>query len=88
MSHWVKKAKSTHDERTANKVENPPGVKVIRNKPKSTGETIMEIADAIWPSLMKLFEGTRDENGMLVQPARVRGIALNVAQGLVKDTTN
>ena len=45
----------------------------------------MDIADKIWPSLMKLFSGVRDENGMLMQPAHVRGIALNVAQDLVNN---
>ena len=45
----------------------------------------MEIAERIRPWLSKMFEGVRDENGMLVQPARVRGIALDVAQRIVQE---
>ena len=51
---------------------------------QSRGAVIMEIADRIWPSLMEMFRGKRDDAGMLLQPAHVRGIALNVAQNLMK----
>lgn len=57
----------------------------IRKPIQTTGNLIMSIAEAIRPWLMKMFEGARDENGMLVQPARVRAISLNVAQRLVKE---
>jgi hypothetical protein len=51
----------------------------------STGRLIMEVADKIRPHLMKMFEGVRDENEMIVQPARVRAVALNLAQSIVKE---
>jgi len=54
-------------------------------KVKTKGEIIMDMADRMWPSLMKLFAEVRDENGFLMQPAHVRGIALNVAQNLVNN---
>ena len=80
IGHWVEKAKTAGSD-----VQQAGGVQVIRREPKSKGEVIMDIADKIWPSLMKLFSGVRDENGMLMQPAHVRGIALNVAQDLVNN---
>lgn len=60
------------------------GVKVIRNA-KTRGNLIVDIAEKIRPILARLFEGARDENGMLVQPARVRAIALNMAQDIIKE---
>jgi hypothetical protein len=85
MSHdiinsWVEKAKSADVAMPA--VE---GVQVIRRANQSRGSMIMEIAERIRPWLTEMFQSVRDENGMLVQPARVRGIALNVAQGIVKE---
>ena len=80
ISHWVKKAKD------GSSAQHHNGVNVIRRaEPKTKGEMIMDIADRIWPSMMKLFADTRDENGVLMQPAHVRGIALNVAQDLLKN---
>ena len=37
-----------------------------------------------------MFDGVRDENGMLVQPARIRGISLNVkcSENVVKQEAN
>jgi len=55
-----------------------------RHKPVSKGNTIVDLAEKIRPILIKMFEGVRDENEQLVQPARVRGIALNMAQDMVK----
>ena len=78
MSEWVKNTKAAYD---ASKKE---AITVVRReKTKTKGEVIVDIADRIWPSLMSLFEGVRDENGLLLQPSHVRGIALNVAQDLV-----
>lgn len=63
-----------------------PAVKVIkRTDTKTRGNVIMDIAEILRPLLAKFFEGARDENGMIVQPARVRAIALNVAQDIVKE---
>lgn len=50
----------------------------------SKGATIMEMADRLWPHLSEMLRGVRDNNGMLLQPAHIRGIALNVAQDLMK----
>ncbi len=49
------------------------------------GRLIMEIAEKLRPWLTKMFENVRDENGMIVQPARIRGIALNVAQDIINE---
>lgn len=86
MSHdaiasWVEKAK-------AGDADLPSAVRAkpaINDEYKTRGGTIIEIAEKIRPWLAQMFEGVRDENGMLVQPARIRGIALNVAQSLTKD---
>lgn len=81
ISNWVEKAKMAD---TA--AASPSGVRVIRREEtQNRGKIIMDIAEKLRPWLTKMFEGVRDENGMLVQPARIRGIALNVAQNLVKE---
>ncbi len=81
ISDWVEKAKQAEASAAS-----PSGVRVIRRaETQSRGAQIMEIAEKIRPWIAKIFEGVRDENGMLVQPARVRGISLNVAQSLVKE---
>ena len=80
IGNWVEKAKSS--ETVAN---SGSGVKVIRRElPASRGNMIMDIAERIRPFLMELFKGIRDKQGMLYQPAHVRGIALNMAQDLLK----
>jgi hypothetical protein len=81
INTWIEKAKQA-DLST----EHQSGIQVVRNKPKKTrGNLIMEIAELVRPHLAKMFEGVRDENGMLVQPSRVRGVALNLAQRIVKE---
>lgn len=59
----------------------------IRKTPPmpGNGRLIMEIAEKLRPWLTKMFENVRDENGMIVQPARIRGIALNVAQDIINE---
>ncbi|NBX04184.1 MAG: hypothetical protein EBR02_09055 [Alphaproteobacteria bacterium] len=85
MSHdainsWVKNAKNEHSTPVA---AGKQGVKVVRAPQQTKGNLIMQVAEAIRPHLMKMFEGVRDAEGFVMQPARVRGIALNVAQGIV-----
>jgi hypothetical protein len=81
ISNWLEKAKSAVDATPEIR-----GVQVIRREePRNNGMNIMDIAERIRPWLMKMFEGVRDENNMLVQPARVHGMALNLAQGLIKE---
>ncbi len=80
ISNWVEKAKNQVDSATGNEA----GVQVVKRPVISRGNLIMEIAEKIRPWLTNVFGGLRDENGMLVQPARVRAIALNVAQDIVK----
>ena len=58
---------------------------VTRAQEQTRGNLIIDIAEKIRPYLMKMFEGVRDENGMLLQQANVRGIALNVAQSIAKE---
>lgn len=49
----------------------------------ATGNPVLEIAERIYPWLLKMFDGIRGDDGMLLQPAHVRAISLNVAQRLV-----
>lgn len=80
MEFWLKKTQSTTAEPKAE------GIQVIRRiEIQSRGNIIMEVAEKIRPFLTKMFDGVRDDEGMLLQPAHIRGIALNVAQGLVKN---
>ncbi len=80
ISSWVAKAKEG--------VVPPPvaasSVKVIKRE-QTRGNIIMDIAEKIYPWFLKMFDGVRDENGMVMQPAHVRGIALNVAQSIIKE---
>jgi hypothetical protein len=81
LEGWIKNARQSGGESAL-----ASGIRVIRNpKAPSRGAQIMEIAEKLRPWFAKMFEGVRDENGMLVQPARVRGIALNVAQRIVQE---
>ncbi|MGE0755094.1 MAG: hypothetical protein AB7L92_08055 [Alphaproteobacteria bacterium] len=81
ITHWVEKAKTAGGVVVADN-----GVRVVHGSDlKTRGGSIIEIAEKLRPSLAKMFEGVRDENGMLVQPARIRGIALNLAQFIVKN---
>lgn len=89
MSHdainsWVERAKEAAHHAGAAPRES--GVTVVtRQDAQLRGSLIMDIAEKIRPLIANFFKDARDENGMLVQPARVRAIALNVAQGIVND---
>lgn len=79
VNHWIEKAKAE-----AKAIAPVQGVKIIRREePRTKGAVILEMAEKIKPWLAKMFEGVRDENNMVLQPAHVSGIALNVAQGIV-----
>jgi len=82
INNWVLEAKDKQKKlaKKTSEIEIIMRGEEIRNN----GTVIMEISDKIRPFLQKLFTGVRDENGMLLQPAHVRGIALNVAQCIVK----
>jgi hypothetical protein len=56
-----------------------------KHKPVPQGNVIVDLAEKLRPILLKRYKNVRDENGQLMQPARVRGIALNLAQYLVKE---
>jgi hypothetical protein len=68
------------------KMAGKPGHRPVMQKKRvqTMGELILQVAEALKPGLQDEFEGVRDENGMPVQPARVRGIAIIIAQELVK----
>ena len=77
ISNWVDKAKAN----TAIPAED--NVKVVRREAAPTkGQIIMDIADKLWPWLLETLKDVRDNTGMLLQPAHIRGIALTMAQDL------
>ena len=86
MSHdainsWVDKAKTGLPPAAAS-----AAIQVVRRaQSEARGNIIIDIAEKIRPFLLKMFEGVRDENGMLLQPAHVGGIALNMAQNIAKE---
>ena len=90
MSHdainsWVDNVKAGTKKELSSAVK-LAAVKVVRRTESQTrGNIIIEIAEKIRPFLLKMFEGVRDKNGMLLQPANVHGIALNVAQNIAKE---
>lgn len=81
INQWVQKAKTV-----PGIPDDQKGIVVIKCADAANkGRMIMEVAEKIRPLLMKLFEGVRDKSGMLMQPAHIRGVALNVAQDLVNE---
>jgi len=80
ISSWVAKAR----ERELVSVK-PDGTLVIqRVEPKDKGWAIMKIAETLFPWFTEMFKDKRDNSGMLMHPARVRALALNVAQDIIK----
>ena len=64
-------------------------VQVIQRKHKPVqGNIIVDVAEKIRPIMLKMFDGVRDENGVVLQPARIRAMSLNLAQRLVKEQQN
>ena len=80
MNSWIEKAKSAGST-AAVKQE---GIQVIK-RVETRGSIIIDIADKIRPIIQKMFEGVRDDDGTPLQPAHIRGMALNVAQGIVEE---
>lgn len=60
------------------------GAAQAKKAPQTTGQLIMQIAEMLRPRIAEYLKNARDENGMPVQPARIRGISLIIAQELVK----
>jgi hypothetical protein len=61
------------------------GVQVIHRKHRPVqGNIIVDVAEKIRPIMMKMFAGAKDENGVVLQPARIRAMALDMAQWMVK----
>lgn len=83
INSWLTKAAEM---KHATEDSGASGVQVIsrKHKPVNQGNVIVDLAEKMRPILTKMFEGVRDENEQLVQPARVRSIALNMAQDMVK----
>lgn len=80
IGSWVNKAKANQVAPSA-----PAGVNVVRREvPMTKGQMIMDLADKLWLGLPELFKDVRDRSGMLLQPAHLRGIALNMAQDLIR----
>jgi hypothetical protein len=84
MSHdainsWVENAKMA----SKNHAAHQQGIQVVRAK-QDKGNIILDLSEKLLPWLHKLLDGTRDNNGMLLQPAHVRAISLEMAQSLVK----
>lgn len=50
---------------------------------KTNGQKIMELAEIILPKLREWLTGVRDPEGMLLHPARVRAISIQVSQRMV-----
>ena len=77
INNWVEKAKAN----VAVAVQD--SVQVVRREAEPTkGQIIMDIADKLWPWLLETLKDVRDNTGMLLQPAHIRGIALTMAQDL------
>lgn len=51
---------------------------------QSTGQKIMALSEHIRPMLLERLQGYRDSEGKSVHPAQARGMALIMAQSLIK----
>lgn len=98
MSSWVKNMKDKAVS-TGHTAADESHVTVVRREHKANGkkgqslvktqgQVILEISEKIFPAMLKLFSGKRDREGMLLQSSHIRGMALNVAQKLVKNHTD
>lgn len=85
VNSWIDKAKNNQKSSPKSAPKSGSVQVITRVEPQSRGNMIMEIAEKIRPWLMKMFEGVRGEDGILLQPANIRGIALNVAQNILKE---
>ena len=82
ISSWVENAKN--GSRSPSDAPRQ-GVQVVRATPQpNKGNIILELADKLLPSISRMLTGVRDDNGLLLQPAHIRAITLDVAQRLVK----
>lgn len=87
IDSWIEKA--TQDHMRGVEGDSMEDVQVVaRQHRPAQGITIVDLAEKIRPALLRMFTGVRDENGMLIQPARIRGISLNLAQRLLKEHYN
>lgn len=55
-----------------------------KNVYQTQGNKIMQIAEILRPMIAQWLEGTKTRDGLPLQPATVRAIALNTAQNLLK----
>ena len=86
IDSWIEK--TTHDSmHGAEEEDSGDDIRVIarRHQPINQGNIIVELAEKIRPALIRMFAGVRDESGIPIQPATIRGISLNLAQRLVKE---
>lgn len=85
INEWTQRAKAHESESDSSSVAHKR-VKVIRKESApSIGQLIMQVADKIRPHIAAMCDGVRDNGGMLLQPAHIRGIALEVAERMVKE---
>lgn len=85
INNWIEQAKQPKGNFVVGNNPNAQRPQVIKRvETDQRGKLIMLIADAIRPVLAKFLDGKRDHSGLPFQPAHVRGIALNIAQGMVK----
>ena len=89
INNWIEQAKQPKGNFVVGSNPNSARPQVIKRvETDKGGKLIMEIADKIRPWISKMFEGVRDDNGLVLQQANIRSIALNVAQGIVKEQNN
>lgn len=50
---------------------------------KTRGQKIMELAEILLPKLREFLTGVRDQDGLLLHPARVRAISIQVSQNMI-----
>lgn len=53
---------------------------------QTEGQKIMQLAEVLRPHIASWLEGYKNRDGLPVQPATVRGVALNTAQAIIKQS--
>ena len=56
------------------------------NSFQTEGSKIMQLAEVLRPYIAEWLKDHRNSEGLAVQPATIRGVALNTAQTLIKQS--
>lgn len=80
----MSQVKGSFTERLVKKVSDVADYDLFADARKTSGQKIMEMAEIIFPNLREWLQGVRDPQGMMLHPARVRAISIEVSQRMLQ----